>query len=401
MSASLSLCPEPLLDPPLDPWWDLYLPATLGERDRVRMVIDTLGPVDAELQAVAARALEVLGYTVEARRLAVQSMRDGGDEALALATFLMPEGLQIAELRIQRLKLPGLQADAACDAAALELLRGQPEAALERVEQAMILCPDHREAARWCRFLTQEEAVRVLRRYRRDVERVARLPGGRDVVELVPSRAKGWVSPERLRRRLLHTLLPGGARGSALRRLQQAGVMECWFALPSQYGQMPEDHGLAGLELLADELVARVEEERVQGGLGSELLEEAAAVDGEAAEDALRLLLALCTRAPVLEEVGRAAVAGRGAGWDPWRCWLERDVEGARRLLQRSLGPLPWQVAVDTLRRGGEGEEAEQWRRRGLELPLLAGVAEQLRKKLVVVPVPRLVARGAGRIRVG
>jgi hypothetical protein len=94
---------------------------------------------------------------------------------------------------------------------------------------------------------------------------------------------------------------------------------------------------------------------------------------------------------------------------DAWRLQLGGGAQrngggslaGARRQLQRSLGPLPWQVAVDTLRRGGEGEEAERERRKGLELPLLAGVAEQLRKKLVVVPVPRLVARGAGRRRVG
>ncbi|HND29716.1 MAG TPA: hypothetical protein PLA94_06940, partial [Myxococcota bacterium] len=268
MSASRCLASPPVLDPPLDPWWDLYLPATLGERDHVRVIIDSLGAVDSDLQAVAARALEVLGYTVEARRLAARAMRDRGDEALALATFLMPEGLQIAEARMQRLKLPGLQADAACDAAALELLRGQPDAALDRIDQAMTLCPDHRESARWSRFLTQEEAVRVLRRYRRDVERVARLSAGRDVVELVPSRATGWGSAERLRRRLLHGLPAHGARGSALRRLQQAGVMECWFALASQYGELSEGHGLVRLELLADELVVRVEEERVQAALG-------------------------------------------------------------------------------------------------------------------------------------
>ncbi len=401
MSASPCLASYPVLDPPQDPWWDIYLPATLGERDRVRAMIDSLGEVEADVQAVAARALEVLGYTVEARRLAARAMRDRGEEALALATFLMPEGLQIAELRMQCLKSPGLQADAACDAAALELIRGQPEAALERIDQAMLLCPDHREAARWSRFLTREEAARLLRRYRRDVERVARLPGGRDVVELVPTRATGWVSGERLRRRLLHGLPTHGARQSALRRLQQAGVVECWFALASQYAELPEGHGLVGLELLADELVARVEEERVQVDLGEELLMEAAAVDAEAADDALRLVLALCTRAPVLEGVGRAALRERGRGWEAWRCWLERDVPGARALLAATLGPLPWQLAVDSLRRGGEGEEAECHRRTGSEQPLLAGVAEQLRRRLVVVPVPRLVARGAARRRAG
>lgn len=401
MSASGCLASHLVLDPPLDPWWDLYLPATLGERDRVRAIIDSLGAVEADVLAVAARALEVLGYTVEARRLAARAMRDKGEEALALATFLMPEGLQIAEMRMRRLKSPGLQADAACDAAALELLRGQPDAALERIDQAMGLCPDHREAARWSRFLTREEAARLLRRYRRDVERVARLPGGRDVVELVPVRATGWVSGERLRRRLLHGLPTYGARESALRRLQQAGVVECLFALASQYAEMPEGHGLVALELLADELVARVEEERVIAALGEELLEEAAAVDAEAGEDALRLVLALCTRAPVLEEVGRAALRRRTRGWEGWRCWLDRDVVGARALLSGTLGPLPWQLAVDTLRRGGEGEEAEWYRRQGTELPLLAGVAEQLRRRLVVVPVPRLAARGAARRRAG
>ena len=78
--------PTPLA---IDPWWDLYMPASFGERASVEHAVDHL-PDDAAVQAVAVRTLMLLGRLREATVL-WRRIRDAPEvEVAALAVVLEP-----------------------------------------------------------------------------------------------------------------------------------------------------------------------------------------------------------------------------------------------------------------------------------------------------------------------
>ncbi|MFN7147774.1 MAG: hypothetical protein ACK4YP_28650, partial [Myxococcota bacterium] len=196
--------------PAVDPWWDLYMPATFGEADAV---LDALEAAEAtvplaargDLYAVAARAFAVLGRYVEAERVAEQAFRLGGAEADALATFLCPDGRARAERRTVGGRR-GARADAWCDLAALRLQAGEVAEARAAVERALATCPGHAEAGRWARFFEDAADPRAVVRDALDPRRSRRrsVPA-RDAAELLPARRTGWLSVERYQRRLLAT----------------------------------------------------------------------------------------------------------------------------------------------------------------------------------------------------
>lgn len=397
LSASQPCLPAPHL---LDPWWDVYLPATLGERDLVLRLLQPM-PENRDLLAIGARALEVLGMNIEARRFATRAIQKGGMEALSLATFMAPDGETIARLRMAAEHTPGRQADAACDRAILSLRRGNLQTALNCIKEAQSICPDHLETAHWWRFF--EESTNPLEAFRRQrfSAKQVHVPEGHDMMELLPTRQTGWLSPERFHRRVLG--LPERnwhPMRSALGRLQNAGVRELYFALPSEYACKPADWGLVELELLADTLQSTLSETRDGRYCAEILLNYAKNLDAVAYADAIQMVLCLSTHAASLRPVGRLlCTQATPYGCDPvewkaWTAWYLSSAALAQELLTHTLSSTAWQLMVDTLRRTGHANAAQKHIDVADGHPRLGPAAQALRQGGVhLMPLPRLSAR--------
>lgn len=309
------LAPVPTRTPSearLDAWWDVFLPALWGESELARMALETLAPENlsdvaerAAGHAIAARALLVMRRPAEAWRHAERAFAVGGPESDALATFLVPEGAIHAARRMQSASRPGLRADAACDLAAVRLAQGDADAARDAIATARGLCARHAESARWERFLTSTpdpvSTVQSLAaaRARRTL---CREPGALDAVELLPLARDGWVSAERLRRRVLlppSTALRVRPR-SALAALADAGICDTHFAMLEEYGALVPEHPLVDIEWHADQLRALVREGRPSVDAAHRLWEAGRALDVVAATDAAHLIVALGTHDPTL-----------------------------------------------------------------------------------------------------
>ncbi|MES2639351.1 MAG: hypothetical protein V4850_07695 [Myxococcota bacterium] len=397
---------------PIDPWWDLYMPATFGEPSAV---LDALEAAEAstplgsrgDVYAVAARAFAVLGRPVEAERLFEQAFRLGGVEADALATFLSPDGIERATKRLQGGGRPGARADAGCDLAALLLPLGRVDAARDAVEQALGVCPGHAEASRWRRFLAGEDVMAQVR-VAKDPRRSRRGTVARDATELLPTRRTGWLSAERYHRRVLGSQPQASwaPAGTALGRLQDAGVSVCFFALDHEYARVPADHALVALELDADALRACVEEGRDVVAEAARLW-EASAHDPEAQQDAAQLLLALATNDARLAPVGIQAAMwlalhhpDRGLLWDGYLAWLSHvagigtGVTRARELVAtRPMEPLVWKMAIEVLRAEGHHDEVEVLARAARSEPALSALACEVLDDPIPSPV-RMVVSG-------
>jgi hypothetical protein len=399
----------------VEPWWDIFLPATFGEIGVVLEAMERLHP-DGDGLAVGARALYVLGRGKEADRFVEKAIEAGGEEAEALATLLRPQGIERARLRMLRCGRAGERADAACDLALLQLQRGDAIAAGAAVEEARTLCPDHTEAARWRRFLREaEDPLALVKEGMRGGGRLAGTPCGRDAVELVPVRMSGWISPERLRARVLGGV-PRELRapaGCALGRLQDAGRHAFVFAMPGEHARLPADHPLATLEVVADELMARVGEGRPARDDARGLWEAAVAVDDVAADDAAHLLAGLATvdlaLAPLAHHVADRMVARATPrertlwtayrAWHGWAAGRPRAPEDARDVLAvAGVDPFAWTLANAALRFAGFGPEAALEARRALRNPDLREAARKALDEPTAAPRAqvsgRLVPRG-------
>ncbi len=317
------------------PWWDLYLPALCGERVRVA---EALGTVEAarpgardEAAAVGVRALLVLGRDADADALWRRLVGRSGREIDALATWMCEDGLAVALRRHATEPLAGLRADAACDAAALTLRAGDPDAARAHVRAALATCPGHGEALRWERLLSDPQ----------DSVRAAALAAGRgvpdpcdpvaiDVLELIPRRRNGWIAEERLRRRVVHgtPVAAWSPEASGLGRLQHRGVVELLFAVEDEYDTLAADHPLVALECLADVVRGRVHTGRPSLQAARACLEDAEQIDDIARDDASNLLVALATQDPTLRGLGWALAdrmvrqERRDAPWRAYRAWF-------------------------------------------------------------------------------
>jgi hypothetical protein len=405
----------------MDPWWDIFLPATFGE---TACALDAIDNIDhaappgrrGAFLAVSARTLELLGRPAEAARMAERAFTIGGDEADALATFVRPSGEATALRRMAEAEDPGDRADAACDLALLRLRRGDGPGASEAIARAEAACADHAEAARWRRFLRDASDPVALVRAASDPRRArrARTPAARDAVELSALRRNGWMSPERVRRRVLGAPgpfgrgLPGGARD----RLRQAGLAGFHFALETEYDEFEADHPLVGLEAVADALRSHVQEGRDGAGLARRLWDEACAFDDTAAEDAAHLLVALATQDRRLVPLGwsvadrMARAPGRADArlWRAYRGWLGACLgrsdasDDAWAVLAR---PCPdrsaWTLAVATLRASGFERDAEAAVRVAMGDPILRDVATSALRQAPRMEVSgRMTPRGAG-----
>lgn len=397
---------------PIDPWWDLYMPATFGEPSAVLDAMEaaeTGTPVAArgDFYAVAARAFAVLGRPVEAERLSERAFRLGGDEADALATFLCPDGIERATRRLQGSSRPGLRADGGCDLAVLLVQLGQVDGARDAVEQALTICPGHAEASRWRRFLAGDDVMRQVRAAR-DPRRNPRTKIAREAVALLPSRRTGWLSSERYHRRVLGSQTQSSSwapAGTALGRLQDAGVSTCFFALDYEYARVPKDHPLVQLELDADALRAYVEEgrEAVNAAIA---FWEAADHDPEARQDAAQLLVALATSDARLAPLGldiaiwlAAHHPARGPLWEGYRVWLShmvgRDtaVATARTLACiRPAEPVAWKMALEVLRAEGHDDEVEVLARAARSEPTLSALACDFLTDPIPTPIHMVVS---------
>jgi hypothetical protein len=387
--------------PPIDPWWDLYMPATFGEIDAV---LDALESVDLSLPlaargdcyAVGARAFAVLGRPVESDRLAEQAFRIGGTEAEALATFVCPDGIQRAERRLAGGGRAGLRADAACDLAARLCQAGEMAAASDAVDRGLATCPSHGEARRWARFFAEADDVGALVKAALDPRR-ARWPDGaaaRDAIELLPVRRSGWLSVERYNRRVLGTPPPEAwaPAGSALGRLQDAGVGTCFFALDREYATLPAAHPLVAQELAADALRAGVSEERDVTAAATTFWAGVAGIDGEAIEDAAQLLVSLGTAdarlAPLALEASACLLDTQPEHvtlWEGYRSWLghlagQPDACARARAVVavRPADPMAWRLAVEVLRAEGRADEVERAVRAARSEAVLAQVVRDV-----------------------
>ncbi len=397
---------------PIDPWWDLYMPATFGEP---AAVLDALEAAEAttplggrgDFYAVAARAFQVLGRPVEAERLAEQALRLGGTEADALATFVCPDGIERATRRLRGGGRAGVRADGGCDLAALLVQLGQVDPARDAIEQALSICPGHAEASRWRRFLAEPDVMAQVR-LAREPRRARRSQGVCDALDLLPTRRTGWLSPERYHRRVLGTQPQASwaPAGTALGRLQDAGVTVCFFALDHEYARVTPDHALVGLELDADALRARVEEGR-DATEAAAALWQAATLDPEAQQDAAQLLVALATSDARLAPIGLEAATwlalhhpDRGLLWQGYLAWLSHvaglatAVARARDLaVIRPTDALAWKMALEVLRAEGHHDEAEALARTARLEPALSAVACALLDEPVATPL-RMVVSG-------
>jgi hypothetical protein len=402
--------PDTTLVPELDPWWDIYIPATLGEEARVRAAIASMTLPDGNMLAVASRAMEVLQRVIEARRLANRALQGDGVEVRALATFVMASGEEIARQRLWEEALPGHRADAGCDLAVLCLKRGNLEAAVEALQEGQKSCPLHLETRRWQRFLAEDpDPVATARRFGRGL-RQPREACGRDITVLFPVRRSGWLSTERFRRRVMTGLGQGRwlGSGSALGQLQNIGVGECYFATPREYSSLKAAHVLVELEVLADQLLCLCEEERPVLEQAHMLVHQAAGLDQVASADAAGLVASAATQRPELKKLAlesvqeqlQRCVRGRAPGgweesvWQGWAAWLGESVAEARQLLgQLNLHPIAWQLAVDCLR--VQGEAVDTLLEDALDHPVRAGLASTMAggESLKIPPWPRLIRR--------
>jgi hypothetical protein len=268
------------------------------------------------------------------------------------------------------------------------------------VLRALAACPHHGEAGRWSRVLrdlAEGQRVSVLDRH-----------------SLMPVAGNGWVAPERYRRRVLSELgyTASPPPGSSLSQLQDAGVLEHYFALPEEHATLPADHPLTLLELHADRVRALTHEAREASGEGWRLWERARTTDETAAEDAALLLTALATTAPGLADLGWSvadwAVRQRCRDGATWRAYRARHAARARRrnaredalavLEDAGAPPTAFQLAVEALAAVGQLPAAQAAARRHAHRSELTRELEALERGAPLparcMVTPRLLPRG-------
>jgi hypothetical protein len=263
------------------PWSTLLQPALLGRAAEVDAAFTlaqrTVAPAAAgRLLAVGARAYAALGASPRAARLRDAALSRGASEAIALASVFGPDAPRWARARAAAGR-PGDRADAWCDLAWHALLDGDAPGAEAAVGAAQAACPAHAEAARWARLLAQAGA---------DTPPVVlanpAAPAGwasasvlRSAAALVPRPELGWLSPERLRRRVCTGRWPAPAPAtSALGRLQDDGVVSRILATDAEYAALPAHSPLVDAERQLD-LALSLDHEHLPAGAAAEAAWEA------------------------------------------------------------------------------------------------------------------------------
>lgn len=365
------------------------------------------------LFAVAARAFVALDMHSAAERYLDRALEERGLEGAAVATFQQSDGVRWAKRRMEQGR-PGEQADAACDLAVLHLEREDDRAAREAVHEALQRCPEHAEASRWYRFFA--EAGPRLHSFWVGRGPPAH-PAARDAAELRPCPGYGWLSAERWSRRITSGAWVAPARpGSALDRLQIAGVVGRRFALPAEYDARPATLPLTTCELALDHAESLVREGRPAGAAAAQVWTSAGRIDPTACADAAQHLVALGVRCPAAASTGLRAVdhllqrCPVQPLWLAYRSCLLATVGQHREAIDRAravgamgqLAPLTLSLLVVASRRAGNRVLADALLERRAQSPALSATVRVLRQEpfkdeLPVVVSDRRIPRFAER----
>lgn len=415
----MRLSTNPVDLPSPDPWWDLYVPAILSGGECAEYALDRLPDQATPAErgnwwAVAARGWAVMGRAGKLNAAAERAFALGGPEADALATFLRPSGQETALRRIQNATEPGEAADAACDLAALRLLDSDVPGAMEAVAMAFSACPEHAETGRWRRFFAecQDPARVAAKALTPGKAHKARGTVGQDALELLPTPRTGWVSDERYARQLNGSSRRGPV-GSALWRLQQAGVMSMFFATEAEYARLHAASPLADLEVLADRVCRLVNEGRDARDVANEMW-SATFDDALARRDAAEILCAQATqdrRLAPLALIGVESLLDMESRhpvlWLAYRAWLRHlagaagSVTDARLVLaDPTVDGASWAMAIATLNASGKAPEARDHAKARLHDEALRPIARAFLKGKMADPrmavSPRLHPRTVG-----
>ena len=294
----------------LNPWFDLYFGAVLCPEFFADSLarIPSIAPADrGNALAVAARGWMVLNRPADALRLWERAREVGGAEVESLGRFVLPQGPRLADDYAASVGPSGLRADAWCDAAALHLTTGSLDRAARAIGRALAACPEHGEALHWHRFLSEPGVLAVAA----DVCGAKPSGGGigvEDAQALLPTRTNGWMSPERLNRRVLMDVPASPPPGSALARFDHAGIRDYFMATDDDWARVPSTHPLAATEVAVDQLRSLVAERRPALVPARGLWESAlASGDVVRVDDVAQLLCALATQDTRLIGVGSEA----------------------------------------------------------------------------------------------
>ncbi len=385
MSALSSRFPTPL---PLDPWWDVFLPARMGEGVFVDHAVDDILAVDptGDTLAICARALFARFDGPRAERLAAASLELGGFEADRLAISLAPDGLDRAPLLAAATRGLGLRAEIWCDVAARSLLEGDLPGARDAVDRARAALHEHAETQRWMRFLREaadpracfEQATRV---------RTAQPEAApmRDAMALVAHRKNGFVCAERWQRR--SPTDPPTPTGSALARLRAAGIPRARLFPERALARRDRLDPATDLELMLDGAQSLVLEGRPARERMRAVLAEARRFTPAVQAQATRLACSLSLRDPALGasalDAAERLLAHDPGVWTPWVALLGRQINPSRSIrYARTLLADPsteagaFLMAHDTLRLCGEAEQANALALRALAWPGLRSAAQ-------------------------
>jgi hypothetical protein len=385
--------------PTLDPWFELYMGATLCPDcfNAAAALIPGLPPTErGNAWAVAARAYMVLGQPGEAVRAWELAEELGGHEVEALASFVRPDGHDRAVRRATTAGQPAVRADRWCDVAALRVIQRRGEGAGAALAEALAACPDHLEAHHWLRFLAQPDALREADRMQGRPSRRGRSLAAQDAAVLVPHRANGWVSTRRLNARLgLEAGPPLSPAGSGLRHLEDAGLHALYLGSDDDYRGLPARHPLVRAELQLAAVSEHVDEGRPASALARASWHAAlASGDRQRVQDVAEQLCALTTRAADLLEVGGecadwlASVSPEPTLFRAYGAWIAaaRGAPDAQRRAEAVLSTgaadeLAWRLAVGALYRLGASTEADACVAAARRNPRLRAIAATLRGK--------------------
>jgi hypothetical protein len=302
----------------MDPWWNIYLPARMGEHEvaltAIALVLGSAEAEDGDVLAVVARALYAC-RDPRAEGLARRAFQHGGEEALRLSVFVSPSGARVPEA-FNRLAA-ATAADVLCDRASRALLDGDGQQARDWIDTALNRFPEHAEARRWSRFLKDASDLPACVRYAS--ARRTRRPDAsvmRDAVALLALPNNGFVAPDRWQRR--HSALGFAVvRGSALERVHAAGVAPRLLT-PRALARLDALSPSADLELGLDEAVSLVHEGRPARAAIRRVLEDAARFSAPLLSSATAVCAGLAMREASLVPVVLPVVEGLLRA-DPWR----------------------------------------------------------------------------------
>jgi hypothetical protein len=360
-----------------DPWSALLWPALRGPTapldHRFNQLRQSTPPARmGELLAVWARSLFAQGRHAEASVVLEDALATGHIAAQVLASVASPDGQSHAAALLKHANA-GVRADAACDRAAWEWRRGQPDRARPWVDRALCELPHHCEARRWHRMLR------------------AHATGRPTSADLVPIPTLGWLSPERsLRRLAAGTWLVPAPPASALFGLQQLGVLSRVLATQNDYRLLSAQHPLVSAERALDQALSIEREGGAAGEAAQTAWHAACLVDDRARQDAAGTLVALGVRDSTGAPIGLVA-ADLLRRLEPdqvlWRAYETRLLAllGEQVLATRQaevllgapkLDPVSLVLCLDVLRAAGHHDRARRRAVVATRHPLLQATAQ-------------------------